>query len=71
MHIVEIRRDGESLAASMSRMRDWVDARGIEPIFFGFDESVFRLGFKTADQANALARAFNGRFGGDRDRLAA
>jgi hypothetical protein len=71
MHLVEISRDGEGLAASMSRMRDWFDANGIEPAFFGFDAEAFRVGFATARQAVTFARAFDGRFGSDPDQLAA
>lgn len=71
MHIVEIRREGDSLAEAMSRMRDWLDTNGIEPEFFGFDVSVFRLAFATARDAVNFARAFDGRCGSDPDRLAA
>jgi hypothetical protein len=55
----------------MSRMRDWFDANGIEPTLFAFDTAAFRLGFATAREAVNFARAFDGRFGSDPDRLAA
>jgi len=71
MHLVEIRREGEGLAAAMTRMRDWFDANGIQPTFFGFDATAFRLGFATAREAVSFAQAFDGRVGSDPDRLAA
>jgi len=64
MHIVEIRRDGESLGAPMTQMRMWLDARRIEPATFGMSltggGTVFRLTFQDRRHAAAFARAFGG-----------
>ena len=50
MHIVEIPRDGEGLAAPMTQMRMWLDARRIEPATFGMSliagGTIFRLAFR-------------------------
>ena len=64
MHIVEIPRDGEGLAAPMSQMRMWLDARRIEPATFGMSltagSTIFRLTFRDRRHAAAFARAFSG-----------
>ena len=64
MHIVEIPRDGEGLAAPMTQMRMWLDARRIEPATFGMSliagGTIFRLAFRDRRDAAALARAFSG-----------
>jgi len=59
MHIVEIPRDGEGLAAPMTQMRMWLDARRIEPATFGMSliagGTIFRLAFRDRRDAAALA----------------
>ena len=64
MHIVEIRRGGEGLAAPMTQMRMWLDARRIEPATFGMSltagSTIFRLTFRDRRHAVAFARAFSG-----------
>ena len=64
MHIVEIRRDGEGLAAPMTQMRMWLDARRVEPATFGMSltagSTIFRLTFRDRRHAVAFARAFSG-----------
>lgn len=39
MHIVEVCREGDGLAAPMTQMRTWLDASGIENIHRGPDNS--------------------------------
>ena len=64
MHIVEIPREGEGLAAPMTQMRMWLDARRIEPATFGMSltagGTIFRLAFRDRRHAAAFARTFSG-----------
>ena len=71
MHVVEVRRNRSELAEAMSRMRDWLDAQEIEPRLFAFDALLFRLEFKTAQEAKLFARRFDGFIGNERERIAA
>jgi hypothetical protein len=59
--IVEVRRNGYSVAAEMGQMRDWLNARRIVPVLFQFDGAVLRLGLESEDEATAFADAFDGR----------
>jgi hypothetical protein len=65
MHIVEVRRDGDGLAAPMAQMRTWLDGRGIQPTVFRMSlipgGTIFRLEFRAANEAGAFARALGGR----------
>ena len=49
MDIVEVRRNGYSVAAEMGQMRDWLNARQIVPVLFQFDGAVLRLGLESED----------------------
>jgi hypothetical protein len=60
MDIVEVRRNGDSIAAEMGQMRDWLNARRIVPVLFQFDGAVLRLGFESGGEATAFADAFDG-----------
>jgi len=55
VHIVEVHRDGEELAAPMAQIRNWLDNEHIQPTPGG---TIFR--FKAASEAEAFARAFAG-----------
>ena len=60
MQIVEVRRDGDGVAARMSRMRDWFYEQKIEPRLFRLDARCFRLEFEADADAIAFAAAFDG-----------
>ena len=65
MHIVEIRRRGAKFGATMAEMRTWLDHHQVEPNFFEFERTReggvrFRLQFKKATDASALAIRFHG-----------
>ena len=64
LYVVEIRREREHLAAVMSAIREWLDARHFQPDIFRStitDESVtFRLEFKIETEAMACAEVFGG-----------
>src|SRR4051812_35497652 len=63
---VEISRSNESavLAESMTKMREWLDERRVEPAVFRCNTTpravVFRIEFADEDQAVAFAEAFSG-----------
>jgi hypothetical protein len=63
-YVVEIRRDREYLAKTMSALREWLDAQRLEPDAFRCrtDEATltFRVEFKSESQAVACADAFGG-----------
>ena len=61
MDIVEVHRNGYSVAAEMGQMRDWLNARRIVPVLFQFDGAVLRLSLESEDEATAFADAFDGR----------
>jgi hypothetical protein len=61
MEIVEVRRNGYSIAVEMNQMRDWLDAHRIEPLLFQLKGVVLSLGFESGGQATAFADAFDGR----------
>ena len=69
MDIVEVRRNGYSVAAEMGQMRDWLNARRIVPVLFQFDGAVLRLGLESEDEATAFADAFDGRVLSEADLL--
>ena len=60
MDIVEVRRNGYSVAVEMGQMRDWLNARRVVPVLFQFDGAVLRLGFESGEEATAFADAFDG-----------
>jgi len=61
---VEVRCDAEDLANIMSKMREWLDARRIEPGVFRdtVEEAsvTIHLKFKVESEAFAFAQAFSG-----------
>ena len=69
MHIVEVRRAGEDLAAPMAEMRTWLDNERIQPAIFRLSliprGTIFRLEVKAVTEAEAFARAFAGRVVGN------
>ena len=64
LHVVEIQRERDSMAKTMSAIREWLDAQRFEPDAFrcNTDEEgvTFRLEFKKEDEAIACANAFRG-----------
>lgn len=64
MWSVEVRCDTENLVSLMSEMREWLDARRIEPDIFRHtvkEASVtIHLQFKVESEAIAFAQAFSG-----------
>jgi hypothetical protein len=60
----EVRCDAEDLVSVMSKMREWLDARRIEPDIFRHtieEASVtIHLQFKVESEAIAFAQAFSG-----------
>jgi hypothetical protein len=71
IEIVEVRRDGYSVAAEMGQMRGWLNARRIVPWLFQFDGAVLRLAFNSGGEATAFADAFDGRVLSETDARAA
>jgi hypothetical protein len=72
MHVVEIRRRGADLGATMAQMRAWLDHRQSEPSLFELTflarrEIRFRVQFQNASDALAFARAFEGKVSGELD----
>ena len=65
MHIVEVRRGGDDLAAPMNQMRDWLDGKRIEPADFHLSltpgGTVFWVEFRVVGESVAFARAFGGK----------
>jgi hypothetical protein len=55
MDIVEVLRNGYSVAAETGQMRDWLNARRSVPVLFQFDGAVLRLGFESEGEATAFA----------------
>jgi hypothetical protein len=60
VNIVEVRRNGDGIAAEMNQMRDSLDAHQIEPLLFQLNGVVLSLGFESKGEATAFAYAFNG-----------
>src|SRR6266446_4757758 len=58
MDIVEVRRNGDGVAAAMSQMPDWLDSHRIEPRLSQLSGVVLLLGFDTGREATAFADAF-------------
>ena len=71
MDIVEVLRNGYSVAVEMGQMRDWLNARRIVPVLFQFDGAVLRLGFESGEEATAFADACDGRVLSEADARAA
>jgi hypothetical protein len=69
MVIVEVRRNGDDLAAPMSQMRTWLDDQRIQPSVFLLSVipggMMFLLEFKAVSEAEAFAQAFGGQVIGD------
>ena len=61
MDIVEVRRNGDGIAAEMNQIRGWLDAHRIEPRLFQLKGIVLCLGFDSGGEATAFADAFEGR----------
>ena len=61
---VEVRCDAEDLVSGMSKMREWLDARRIEPDIFRHTVDgasvTIHLQFKVEREAIAFAQAFAG-----------
>jgi hypothetical protein len=61
---VEFRSDPNKIGSLMERMREWLDARQIEPDIFRHraDEAgvTIHLQFKVESEASAFAHAFSG-----------
>ena len=64
VHTTEIRAGDGDLAAQMTRMREWLDSRRLEPAAFRYDHVdsavVIRVDFAVEDEAAAFAREFGG-----------
>jgi len=65
MHIVEVRRRGAEFGTTMAEMRTWLDHHQVEPTLFEFERTAhggvrFRLQFRRATDASALAIVFDG-----------
>lgn len=71
MHIVEVRRNGDGIAAEMNQMRGWLDAHRIEPQLFQLNGVVLRVGFDSGGEATVFADAFDGRVLSENDARAA
>jgi hypothetical protein len=71
MDIIEVRRNGEGIAAAMNQMRGWLDAHRIEPRLFHLNAVVLRVGFDSGGEATAFANAFDGRVLSENDGRAA
>src|SRR5580700_3264665 len=71
MHIVEVRRNGDGIAAEMNQMRDWLDAHRVEPLLFQLNGAVLSLGFENGGEATAFADAFDARVLSEPDARAA
>jgi hypothetical protein len=71
MNILEVRRNGDGIAAEMNQMRDWLDAHRIEPLLFQLNGAVLSLGFENGGEATAFADAFDARVLSEPDARAA
>jgi hypothetical protein len=64
VHTTEICAADGDLAAQMTRMREWLDSRRLEPAAFRYDHVdsavVIRVDFAVEDEAAAFAREFGG-----------
>ena len=65
LHSTEIRVGDGDLAAQMTRMREWLDSRHLEPAVFRYDHVdssvIIRVDFSVAEEAAAFAREFQGK----------
>jgi hypothetical protein len=71
VNIVEVRRNGDGIAAEMNQLRDWLDAHHIEPLLFQLNGVVLSLAFESEGEATAFADAFDGRMLNETDARAA
>ena len=71
MDIVEVRRNGYSVAAEMGQMRDWLNARRIVPVAVSIRWHRSSLGLESEDEATAFADTFDGRVLSEADARAA
>jgi len=64
LHSTEIHVGDSDLVGQMTRMREWLDSRRVEPAVFRYDHVdssvIIRVDFAAADQAAAFAREFRG-----------
>ena len=65
MHVVEVGLRGMDIGAVMTRMRTWLDHHQAAPVFFESAvlpgrEVYFLLQFRSASDASAFAKAFDG-----------
>jgi hypothetical protein len=63
MHIIDVRRRGAELSATMAQMRTWLDHHGIEPKLFELaflpGRAIrFRVAFRCADEAASFGTVF-------------
>ena len=63
MATVIVELAGNGIRTGMQNMRQWLDAKGIEPSAFVYQsaEAIAEVNFKTPKQAEAFARHFGGR----------
>ena len=64
LYTVQVCLDGDNLAASVSKIWEWLDRRGVEPPVFRYrmtsEDVVLRLDFKTLGDAAAFGEDFGG-----------
>jgi hypothetical protein len=62
MAIVLVKLAGKGIGTGMQSMRQWLDAKQIEPSVFKYQpaDAVARIEFRLANDAEAFARAFGG-----------
>ena len=64
LHGTEIRMGDGDFAGQMTRMREWLDSRRVEPAVFRYDHIdssvIIRIDFAVEDEAAAFAREFHG-----------
>jgi hypothetical protein len=69
MYAVEIHHNGDGLAEPMEQMQTWLDNEHVQPSVFRLSlipgGTIFRLEFNALSEAEAFARAFDGRVIGD------
>jgi hypothetical protein len=65
MHIVELDREGNDIAATMEQMRTWLDRVRVQPALFTIslsrERTVFRVALSSINDARAFARAMGGK----------
>jgi len=65
LHSTEIRVGDGDFVSQMTRMREWLDSRRVEPAVFRYDHVdssvIIRVDFAAEDAASAFAREFHGK----------